>query len=416
MDQYIKPEHTISDKSFTPNIVKGTGNTLHASNNKKFLDLASGVWNASIGYDTLQEQLTTSLTELISNGAFYLDIRRMTHPLLNTYASKLLDFVNTTKRTSFTCLYYSTSGSGANELALKLVRKVSSKSKIVSFDTSYHGTHFATMFLSGMDKKLVKFYNWNNEHFMYVSAPNDIDTLNNIITFLKTNHHLIGAFFIEPLLASAGTTVIDTSYLDKIISCCQKYNIIVVFDEVATGFFKTGKKFLFHELNHEPDILILSKSINNGFLPFSTVLISSDIKKKLRHQYNDHFSTQDGNLLAIKSAEITLDYYSKNISKIEDNVKKINHVILKSLQETKLQYSGKGVFHSIYINNETVTNMVAQHLATLGIIVSTFFFTGNHNDLSGITIACPLTIEIQRLEQALKEIKNTIFKYTYLTI
>ena len=74
---------------------------------------------------------------------------------------------------------------------------------------------------------------------------------------------------------------------------------------MATGFYRTGNHFFFKELGVTPDILILSKSINNGILPFGAVVISKEIEDALKGKHIEHFSTQNGNLLGVLSAKIT---------------------------------------------------------------------------------------------------------------
>ncbi|MGR5981943.1 aminotransferase class III-fold pyridoxal phosphate-dependent enzyme [Bacillus cereus] len=111
---------------------------------------------------------------------------------------------------------------------------------------------------------------------------------------------------------------------------------------MATGFYRTGNRFFFKELGVTPDILILSKSINNGILPFGAVVISKEIEDALKGKHIEHFSTQNGNLLGVLSAKITLEYILENETSIISNVREIENIVTNTFKMKNIAYTGVG--------------------------------------------------------------------------
>ncbi|MGQ0515528.1 aminotransferase class III-fold pyridoxal phosphate-dependent enzyme, partial [Bacillus sp. D-CC] len=110
--------------------------------------------------------------------------------------------------------------------------------------------------------------------FLSVKTPQNRDDEDHVLNFIEENHQNISAFLFEPIIGSGGVYIFNKEFIKKLLSTFKKFNILLIFDEVATGFYRTGNRFFFKELGVTPDILILSKSINNGILPFGAVVIS----------------------------------------------------------------------------------------------------------------------------------------------
>ena len=168
---------------------------------------------------------------------------------------------------------YACSGSEAVEIAIKLIRKVnrilgySNKNIILSFRQSYHGTYYGSNSISGLEQGLLSDYKPllpNVEFITPVCKCNCseeecficLSELEKMIS--KYSEHAAG-IFIEPVLASAGILVPCKKYLNYLVKICRQNNILVVFDEVATGFYRTGVCFYYKKIGVEPDILFIAK-------------------------------------------------------------------------------------------------------------------------------------------------------------
>lgn len=389
---------------------------LYDQNGKRFLDLRSGLWNVSLGYhsewlNTIKEKLNQTLND----GMFYLDIHSYNHPIYNEYAINLLDFINSALKPhlpTYQKVMYTNSGSEGTELALKLAC-YTSKKKIIAFKEGYHGTFKGGMSVSGIDSDMNLFYGYDKSDVTFFPAPTDCSTLNTFLEYIQRNSEIISSVIIEPVIGSGGCINLSTDSLNKITKICKEYNVLTIFDEVATGFFRTGERFSHSRLEYIPDLIILSKSINNGFLPFGAVILGETASKLLRNRHIEHFSTQNGNLLSIYSANETLAFFIQNESTIIENLKIIESTSIQIFKQYGVEFDGVGAMFSLKINNLPLTFRIVNELKELGILVYYYIEENDENMRSGITIFPPLLIDIIKYQQALKIICKKIRHYIY---
>ncbi|EOO13479.1 MULTISPECIES: aminotransferase class III-fold pyridoxal phosphate-dependent enzyme [Bacillus cereus group] len=405
---YSVPMGTLDQKPlFNINVKRMEGPYIFDNFGKKYLDLRSGLWNVSLGYNVeLYAEVEKTFSEILKQGIPFLDINSYQHEIYNEYASSLLDFINDNK-SSFSKIFYTNSGSEGTELSIKLTRHFSGRNKIiVSFREGYHGTFFGGMSVSGIDQEITNVYEPKVKDFEFLTYPTDNLSLENIISYLTENADRIAAFFLEPIIGSSGTLTIPNKYLDRIMKICKENNILIVFDEVATGFYRTGSRFKYHELNYDPDILILSKGINNGILPFGVVAINEKVIKELQSSHIEHFSTQNGNILGISSALQTLSFYRNNEAFIAGQVKKIESLYKNMLSLKNIEFRGQGNMLSIPLKDLTTTYRILDRLRNFGVL--TYYYNSPILNESGLTIFPPLLIEEERLQKALYIIIKSI--------
>ncbi|CJH42725.1 aminotransferase [Streptococcus pneumoniae] len=174
---------------------------------------------------------------------------------------------------------------------------------------------------------------------------------------------------------------------------------------MATGFYRTGNRFFFKELGVTPDILILSKSINNGILPFGAVVISKEIEDALKGKHIEHFSTQNGNLLGVLSAKITLEYILENETSIISNVREIENIVTNTLKMKNIGYTGIGGMYSIPVNDPIKTMEIVNGLKELGILVYHYM---DNDEGNGITLFPTLLIDTKAFSKAMKIIAKRV--------
>ncbi|XAZ38048.1 aminotransferase class III-fold pyridoxal phosphate-dependent enzyme [Bacillus velezensis] len=141
---YAVPMGNISqDTLYNIEVKRAEDSYLYDINNKRYIDLRSGLWNVSLGYNKkLNKNITEKMSELLELGIPYLDIHSYTHPLYEQYSSELLDFVNE-DNDDYKKVIYTNSGSEGTEAALKIVRQISNQhKKVLAFNKGYHGTFF----------------------------------------------------------------------------------------------------------------------------------------------------------------------------------------------------------------------------------------------------------------------------------
>ncbi len=251
-------------------------------------------------------------------------------------------------------VFYSDNGSTAVEIALKVAiqywfNKGKKKIKFVAFEGGYHGDTFGAMsvgFSSGFYKPFKDFVRQST--FLtfpeYWKGNNEIDknektALVEIEKILDKNHNEIAAVIIEPLVQGAsGMKICRKEFLEKVVRKFKSAGIIVIFDEVLTGFGRTGKMFAMDFLDVKPDILCLAKSLTGGCLPLAATVfdekiyqafLDSDIEKAFLHGHS-YTANPVSCAAAIKSLELF---------ETENTLKKIGTI--SSIHKQCLEYLSK---------------------------------------------------------------------------
>jgi len=192
---------------------------------------------------------------------------------------------------------YQNSGAEANEAALKLVRKYQGRGKhvVISAMRSFHGRTLMALAATGQPEKHEPFQPLP-EGFRHV-VWNDPDELEKMLT------EEVGAVILEPIQGEGGVNPADASYLQAVAEMCRERGILVVFDEIQTGFARTGDWFGFQHAGVEPDIVSMAKGIANG-MPVGAVWARDEVAAAFGP--GDHGSTYAGQPLALSAARATI--------------------------------------------------------------------------------------------------------------
>jgi putative aminotransferase pigE len=194
--------------------------------------------------------------------------------------------------------FFCNSGTEAIEAAIKLVKKLSKKRYIVSATGSFHGKSLGSLSISGKEK-YKKYFRPLLKHTINVPFG-DLESVENI--FMDKD---VAAFFIEPIQGEAGVIIPPVGYLKNIRKLCDKYDVLLVVDEIQTGFGRTGKNFAIEHENIIPDIMTISKSLGGGLVPIGACVTSKYLFKKAygkSENYALHTSTFGGNNFAATAA------------------------------------------------------------------------------------------------------------------
>lgn len=394
-------DETLYDLEF----IKGSECYLIDKNNKRYLDLRSGLWNVSLGYTKkINNLLKIRLDSVLEDGIGYLDIHSYKHDSYDRVSNKLLDILGN----NFEKIIFTNSGSENTELALKISRYINTKSKnsnVLAFNNSYHGTFFGGMSVSGIDTKINSIFTSKMTNVKLIDFPNNISEEKSILEYIDKISPNYDAMFIEPVLASAGIYYTSSNFFNKLFRILKKNQVLIVLDEVATGFFKTGQPFYFNHLSELPDIICLSKGINNGILPFGCIAVSEEIGNKLkRNNYTmEHFSTQNGNILGMETADVILDYYQRNSTELLDNTKEISKVMEDECCQRNVKYRKIGIMLSIKTAPGEAASILRE-LKQLGILV--YLYITDKEE--GISIIPSLNIDIMTFKKAISIILKKI--------
>ncbi len=304
-------------------LVAGEGVRVQDDRGNWYLSATSGLWNVSCGWnhpaivDAVSEQLRR-----FSYGTLF----RFDHDVARDLASRLVDITPG----HLDRVYFSTSGSAANETAVKVLRRYRSiigepeRRLVVSFDAhSWHGTGIGSMALTGEDLDQEAYgvdRRWNRLlPFPDVYAaerglgPDERTCREALAELERTEGHLVAAVIVEPILCSGGVLVPPDGFLEEVAAAAARMGAHLIVDEVATGFGRTGRMFASELTGVRPDVLTLSKGINSGYLPLAATLFPAEVQRAYEEagSYLSHGETQSGNPAACAAGLATLEVMEK---------------------------------------------------------------------------------------------------------
>ena len=243
--------------------VRAKGCTIWDINNTKYLDLYGGHAVISIGHT--HPHYVQMLKDQIDKIVFYSN--SVQNRLQGELSEKLGELSGYTDYSLFLC----NSGAEANENAIKLASFHTGKKRVVSFNQSFHGRTSGAVALTDNPKIQAPF---NMGHEVTFVPLNDIVAVEEV---LKVGD--VAAVIIEPIQGIAGIFSADIEFLQQLEVLCNKYDVILIADEVQSGYGRSGKFFAHQYANIKPDIISVAKGMGNGF-PIGGILISPKFEAK----------------------------------------------------------------------------------------------------------------------------------------
>lgn len=360
--------------------VKAEGCYVWDENNTKYLDLYGGHGVISVGHT--HPKYVAALTNQLQEIGFYSNSVQM--PLQVELAKKLGKLSGCENYNLFLC----NSGAEANENALKLASFVTEKSRVLSFTNSFHGRTSAAVAVT--DNKSI-------------NAPINLQQK---VTFLPLNDielviHEIGkgdiaAVIIEGIQGVGGLDEGTTQFFQELQQICNKKEVLLILDEIQSGYGRSGKFFAFQYHNIQPDIITTAKGMANGF-PIGGVLISDKIKAK----HGMLGTTFGGNHLACVAAISVLDIIEKE--NLIANVNKISSYFMEEIKQIPSikKVKGRGLMLGVEFDFE-----VGELRKKL--IFDKHIFTGGSNNKKLLRILPPLTISKQQVDEFIKALNEVL--------
>lgn len=290
---------------------------------KRYFDGVSGLWCLNLGHGR-KEIVDAAAEQMMKLSYFPLTL---SHEPAIELSAKISELLGDSYKTFFT-----NSGSEANETAFKIARQYHhqngnpEKHKIISRYRAYHGTTLGALSATAQANRRVK-YGPSMPGFLHVAPPysyrspfgdevTDVDKvaadmIDQMITW--EGAETVAAVIMEPFISGGGVIIPSPEYLKRVAEICKKHDVLLILDEVVSGFGRTGKMFGFmHSEGVQPDIITMAKGLTSGYLPLGATSVNSKIYEKFTEKGPDnhfrHVSTYGGHpascAVALKNIEI----------------------------------------------------------------------------------------------------------------
>jgi adenosylmethionine-8-amino-7-oxononanoate aminotransferase len=311
-------------------IEKGDGCNLIDIDGNAYLDGVSSLWTNVHGHR--KAKLDHAIRQQLDCIAHSTLLGLSNVPAIQ-FAKKLIDLAPD----GLTKVFYSDSGSTALEIALKMAFQYhqqadgasSAKTKFIAFKNAYHGDTIGSVSVGGIDLFHEKYspllfdaYKAESPScyrcpFERSSPGCDLECLQRLENLIKTHAHEVCALVIEPLVqGAAGMLLQPPGFLTRVRELCNHYDLLMIADEVAVGFGKTGRMFACEHEGVVPDLMALAKGITGGYLPLAATLATEKIYQGFLGKYEEfktffHGHTYTGNPLACAAAIANLEIFEE---------------------------------------------------------------------------------------------------------
>lgn len=359
-------------------IERAEGCFLFTKDGKKFADLISGIAVSSLGHRhpsvirAIKKQIDRHLHVMVY-GEYIQEPQSRFAKLLTDQLPETLDRV-----------YFVNSGTEANEGALKLAKKFTGRHKLVAFHNSYHGDTHGSLSVTGRNVYRDPYEPLLPDvHFIDFNSDEQLDEID----------EQTAAVILEPIQGEGGVIPAEIEWLKNVRKRCDDTGAVLIFDEIQTGFFRTGSLFAFDYYGVTPDILCLAKAMGGG-MPMGAFVSSTEIFDVFKHDPPlNHVTTFGGHPVCCAAAYANLevllndDFRSKSES--------IEMIAKEMLQgDGIVEVRGRGGMLGLQLRDSELTQKVVKICFSKGLILG---WTLHSNSL--IRIAPPLIIDGELLKE-----------------
>ncbi|PWJ42710.1 aspartate aminotransferase family protein [Sediminitomix flava] len=361
---------------------------IYGPNGERYMDLISGISVNNLGHchpnvvKAIKDQADKYIFAMVYGEMIQKPQIELTKRLVGALPEQL------------NCTYYVNSGTEANEAALKLAKRYTGRTELVSFNRSYHGNTQGSLSVSGNEVK-------KNAFRPLLPDVRFID-FNKMEDLAQITENTAGVI-VEPIQGDAGVRIPDLAYMKALRKRCTEVGALLIFDEIQTGFGRTGKLFAFEHFDVVPDILTIAKGMAGG-MAMGSFISSQEIMKCLSNNpILGHITTFGGHPICCAAAEATLRTLQEE--KLIEDVERKGQIIEDRLAQHPAvkEIRRKGFMFAIDMDNFELVNKVVTRCIEKGVITYWFLSTPY-----AFRIAPPLIITDDEINYACDVILESI--------
>jgi acetylornithine/N-succinyldiaminopimelate aminotransferase len=368
-------------------VVRAKGIYMYGPDGKEYMDLISGVSVSNTGHcHPAVVEAVKAQADQYMHLMVYGEI--VQSPQVK-YAEKLAEILPS----ELSSCYFVNSGSEAVEGALKLAKRYTGRSRIISFRNAYHGSTHGALSVQG------------SEHYRNSFRPLLPDTYQiefNDEKSLDIIDSAVACVIIEPVQGEAGIIYPENDFLKKLRSKCTSAGALLVFDEIQTGFGRTGFMFALERFGVIPDILLLAKALGGG-MPLGAFIASKEIMSSLvSNPVLGHITTFGGHPVCCAAGLAALNviiegkYVESGKAKSELFKKELTHPLISEVR-------GEGLLLAVKLNRPEFINYIIANAPVYGLILDYFLFCSD-----AFRIAPPLIITEEEIAEACIRVKKLL--------
>lgn len=371
---------------FALEIERAEGIYLFDKHGKRYMDLISGVGVSNIGHghhkviEAICRQAEKHLHVMVY-GEF---LQQPQRDLAKSLTALL--------PTSLNCCYFVNSGTEANEAALKLAKRITGRSKMVSCHGAYHGSTHGSLSVSGNEVKKRAFRPLLPDvHFMRFNQHEDLALID----------RRTACVIVETIQGDAGIRIPDTSWMKALRQRCTETGSLLILDEIQAGMGRTGRYFAFEHFGIVPDLLTLGKALGGG-LPIGALVASETYMQQFASDpMLGHITTFGGHPLVCAAAAAGIDVLTNEIDLEHVNAMGALTARMLGSHPSVREIRYKGLFFAIEMDSAEAVSHVVNYGLEHGFIG--FWFLSNPH---AFRIAPPLTITVDEMTEACRLMIN----------
>ncbi len=431
-------QHQTLDQTDLIVFKEARGTTVIDAEGREYLDAYSALWNVNVGYG--RQEIADAVYEQIQTLPYY------PHAQINIPATLLAEKLTEILPGNLNHVFFCNGGSEANDTAIKIARQYGrqkypgdNRYKIISRYRGYHGFTYGAMSATGQTRRrkafepLVPGFIHAQPPYTYRHAAGRsesefglvcADEIEQVIRW--EGQETVIAVIAEPIIGGGGVIVPPDNYLPRVREICDKYGILLILDEVITGFGRTGKMFACEQWGVQPDIISLAKGLTSGYLPLGACVASDAVFEEFLGEPDEHrefaqVCTYGGHPVACAAGVANLKILTEE--RLWENAERVGSYLiekLNTLQDFPIvgDVRGKGLMIGVELvkdNHKTpldtaTTKKICGAILERGIIVGRIGQTVDEPE-NIIFIAPPLILTVAEADRIFETFREVLGRF-----